>query len=175
MSKGKAFFSTLPGVVSGIAALVTGIVGLGTLAVQLGWVGDDDGGGNGGGAATTVATEAGGSGSGGAPSGGAAELEATPAKLTFVPLQAKEMTVTVRNDGTAPVTLRPPDIDGADSDQYSAAYDRCESPLGAGRSCRVKVTFEPTKAGRSTATLVVAPTSGSVKAVEVEIEGNHLL
>ncbi len=174
MSKGKGFFSTLPGVVSGIAGLLTGIVGLGTLAVQLGWVGDDDGGGNGGGAATTVTTEAGGSGSG-APSGGAAELEADKDKLTFVPLQAKEMTVTVRNDGTAPVTLRPPDIDGADSDQYSAAYDGCPSPLAAGRSCRVKVTFKPTRGGRTTATLVVAPTSGSVKAVEVPIEGNHLL
>lgn len=181
MSKGKGFFSTIPGVVSGIAGVLTAIVGLLTVSVQLGWIGDDDGGGEGGGnggATTTVggrpgATSRGGSGSGSA--GGAAQLVADKTRLTFAPLQAREMTVTVRNDGDAAVTLARPQIEGPESDQYSAAYTNCPTPLGAGRSCTVTVTFTPTEAGQSRATLVVEPASGDADPVEVALEGNHLL
>ena len=178
MSKGKGFFSTLPGVVSGIAVVLTAIVGLLTVSVQLGWIGgDDDGDGGGSSAATTVSTGAGGAGGGGSnrsTSGGAAELTVDKTKLTFVPLQTKEMTVTVTNDGTGPVTLRRPEITGTDSGQYTAAFASCPTPLGPGVSCPVRVTFAPTKAGKSTATLVVTPADGG-RAVQVQIEGNHLL
>ncbi|MDP8936418.1 MAG: hypothetical protein M3O23_01565 [Actinomycetota bacterium] len=184
MSKGKAFFSTLPGVVSGIAGTLTAVVGLVTVGVQLGWIGGDDGDG-GASSTTTVTTEDGGAAGGGGTSGGGAggrsattaggTLVADKTKLTFVPLQTKEMTVNVRNAGSAPVTLAAPEITGPNRDQYSAAASGCSSPLGAGRSCAVTVTFKPTRGGRSTATLVVAPASGGARAVEVDIEGNHLL
>lgn len=181
MSKGRAFFSTLPGVVSGVAAFVTAIVGLITVAVQLGWVGDDDG----GGASTTVTTGAGGgaggTGSGGGGGGasttvvGTGQLSVTPTRLAFAPLQAKEATVTVRNDGNGSVTLQPPTLEGPDRAQFSAAYSGCPTTLAPGRSCPVRVTFSPTRAGRYQATLVVAPTQGTARAVEVGIEGNHIL
>lgn len=179
MSKGKAFFSTLPGVVSGVAAFVTAVVGLITVAVQLGWVGDDDG----GGASTTVTTGTGG-GDGGTGSAGAGasttvagtgQLSVSPTQLTFAPLQAKEVTVTVRNDGNGSVTLQPPTFAGPDRAQFSATYSGCPTTLAPGRSCPVRVTFSPTRAGRYQATLVMAPASGAARAVEVPIEGNHIL
>lgn len=182
MSKGKAFFSTLPGVVSGIAATLTAVVGLVTVGVQLGWIGGDDGGGSS--TTTTVTAEGGAAVGGGASGGGAGGRSATTAggtlvadktKLTFEPLQTREMTVNIRNAGSAPVTLAAPEITGPNRDQYSAAASGCSSPLAAGRSCAVTVTFKPTRGGRSTAALVVAPASGATRAVEVDIEGNNLL
>ena len=178
MSKGKAFFSTLPGIISALAGLVTVIVGVLAISAQLGGDDDDGGGGNGGSSATSSTLAAGGGGAGG--SGGSntptasGRLLATPTSLTFAVLAAKEATVSVRNEANGPVALNPPKIEGTDSAQYSATSD-CPPSLGAGLSCTVKVTFKPTKAGKSTAKLVVAPTARGVKAVEVEIDGNHVL
>lgn len=180
MSKGKAFFSTLPGVVSGIAATLTAIVGLVTVSVQLGWIGGDDGDGGGSSSTTTVTAGGGragpgGGGAGTTAAGGAAQLVADKARLSFAPLQPREMTVNVRNDGIAPVTLARPRITGPGSDQYSATYTNCPTPLRPDLSCTVTVTFAPTKSGQSRATLVVEPASGDADAVEVPIEGNNLL
>jgi hypothetical protein len=136
--------------------------------VQAGWVGGDDGGD--GGVSTTVTD-----GTGTRRGGGTVDLEVDRTKLTFAPLQSREMTVTVRNDGTAPVTLAPPDLEGPDAGQYSAAYTNCPTPLGPGRSCTVTVTFRPTEGGQSSATLVIAPAADDGRAVEVAIEGNHIL
>lgn len=177
MSKGRAFFSTLPGVVSGVAGALTAIVGLLTVSVQLGWIGGDDGDNGGSPSATTTTVTGGGSAGGSATtSGGTGLLAVSPPRLTFAALGSKEATVTVRNDGNGPVTLRPPTLDGPDRAQFSAAYSGCPAtPLEPGRSCPLRVTFSPTRGGRYQATLVVAPASGATKAVEVAIEGNHLL
>ena len=178
MSKGKAFFSTLPGIISALAGLVTVIVGVLAISAQLG--GDDDGGdvGNGGSSATSSTLAAGGGGAGG--SGGSntptasGRLSANPPRLTFAVLATKEATVTISHDADGRVALDQPKIDGTDSAQYSATSD-CAPSLDAGRSCTVKVTFKPTKTGKFTAKLVVASPTRGVKAVEVEIEGNHVL
>lgn len=182
MSKGKAFFSTLPGVVSGIAGALTAVVGLLTVSVQLGWIGGDDGDNGGSSSTTTTTATSGGGGArpgGGGAGGGSATpsaglLTVTPTRLTFPALGAKEATVTVRNDGSGPVTLRPPTFDGPDRGQFSASSS-CPATLEVGRSCAVRVTFSPTRGGRYEATLVVAPAAGGARAVEVPIEGNHLL
>ena len=178
MSRGRAFFSTIPGIISALAGLVTVIVGVLAITAQLG--GDDeDGNGNGSSSGTTMSTLAGGAGGGGG-SGGATtptatgRLSASPTSLKFEVLGAKEATVRVRNEANGPVTLNPPKIEGSDSAQYAATFN-CPPSLGAEASCDVKVTFKPTKAGRSTATLLVAPVAGAVRAVEVDIEGNHVL
>lgn len=178
MSKGKAFFSTLPGVVSGIAAALTAVVGLLTVSVQLGWIGGDDGD-NGGSTTTTVTSGAAGVGPGGGGAGGgsaspAGLLTVTPTRLTFAALGSKEATVTVRNDGSGPVTLRPPTFAGPDRGQFSASSS-CPATLEVSGSCTVRVTFSPGRGGRYEATMVVAPAAGGVRAVEVPIEGNHLL
>jgi len=180
VSERKGFWSTVPGVVSGVAAILTAVVGLVTAGVQLGWFGGDDGGGEGA-TTTTVAGRPGTTGRGGAggsgtgASGGSAQLVADRARVTFAPLQSREMRVVVRNDGSAAVTLARPRITGADSDQYSATYTNCPTPLDPGESCTVTVTFTPTKSGQSRATLEVEPASSGADGVEVAIEGNHLL
>ena len=169
-------FSNMHGVVSGIAALLMAIVGLLAVSVQLGWIGGDDDDGTSSGTTVTSADGATGGGSGGGSittTTAAANLTVSPASIRFVALQAKKQTVTVRNDGAGSVTLRPPEISGTDRNQFSAAYVNCPTPLPAGRSCPVEVTFTPTRAGQYSAALAITPTSG--KAVEVTIEGNHLL
>jgi len=183
VSKGRAFFSTMPGIISALAGLVTVIVGVLAIAAQLGWFsGDDDDnkdGGNGRPPTTvsTLAGESGGSGGAGGPSTTAVtgRLSASRTSLKFDVLGAKELTVTVSNEASGPVTLKPPQITGTDSAQFAASYAGCPTPLGAGVSCEVRVTFKPTKAGKSTAKLVVTATAAGVRAAEVEIEGNHVL
>ena len=176
MSKGRAFFSTVPGIISALAGLVTVIAGVLAISAQLG--GDD---GNGSSPATTASTLAGGAGGAGGSGGGGGPattavtgaLSANPTRLTFALVAPKEATVRVRNDATGPVTLQRPQIKGTDGGQFAADIVGCPSPLAAGVSCEVKVTFKATKAGKSTATLVVTPAPSSVRAVEVEIEGNQ--
>ncbi len=175
MTKGKAFFSTLPGVISALAGLVTVIVGVLAIAAQLGWLGgdDDDEVVDDRSSTTTTATSGAGSGSGSSTTVAAASLSVSPRSVTFAALAAKKQKVKVKNEGTSPVTLKPPEMTGADRAQFSATALDCSSSLGAGRSCDVEITFAPTRQGQYTARLVVAPTSGS--AVEVQVEGNHLL
>ena len=184
MSKGKAFFSTLPGVISALAGLVTVIVGVLAIASQLGWLGGDDDGDGGTASSTTVgaaAGGAGGAGTGGAAGGGSATsspagtLSVTPRDIEFVALGAKTEAVTATAVG-GPVTMRPPEVTGADRARFAARSVDCPTAptaLVSGRSCKVEVVFSPNRAGRYDATLVLQPTSGS--AVEVTIEGNHLL
>ena len=177
MSKGKAFFSTLPGIISALAGLVTVIVGVLAIAAQLGWLSDDDDGGGGaaGGDRTTSTTVTSGTapGGGSSPTTVAPRISVEPRSVTFAALAAKKQKVTVKNEGTAPVTLRPPEMAGADRAQFSAAFLDCSSSLGGGRSCDVEITFAPTRQGRYTARLVVTPANGV--AVEVPVVGDHLL
>jgi len=181
MSKGKAFFSTLPGVISALAGLVTVIVGVLAISAQLGWIGggddDDDGDAS---PATTVtsavgATAApggpGGSGGSGGSTGAPGKLSATPTPIRFVALQAKKLTVTLRNDG-GPVTFTL-EMTGTDKAQFRAVAVDCPTPLDSGRTCPVEITFAPTRAGEYKATLVVTPSRGS--ALEIPIVGNHLV
>jgi len=173
VSKGKAFFSTLPGVISGVAGALTAVVGLLTVAVQLGWIGGDDAD-SGDPATSTVAggtAGAGGAGGAGTTAAGPGRLSVTPPSIRFVALQAREETVTVRNDG-GPVTLSV-EVTGPDKAQFRAVPVDCPTPLATSRTCPVEVTFTPTRAGRYQATLVLTPSRGT--AVEVPIEGNHLL
>ena len=179
MSKGRAFFSTLPGVISALAGLVTVIAGVLAISAQIGGDGDDDK--DGGSPPASESTLSGGSGgttgagggSGSATTAVTGRLTASPTSLTFALLAPKEATVRVRNDATGPVTLQRPQIKGTDGGQFAAELVSCPSPVPVGVSCDVKVTFKATKAGRSTATLVVTPAPSSVRAVEVEIEGNQ--
>lgn len=178
MSRGKAFFSTVPGVISALAGLVTVLVGVLAISAQLGWLDDgDDGDGRDGSTTTTVTTAVGGTagpgGSGGpaASTGAPGKLSATPTSIRFVPLQAKTLTVTLRNDG-GPVTFTV-EMTGTDKAQFRAVPVDCPTPLGSTRTCPVEITFAPTRAGEHKATLVATPSRGN--ALEVPVVGNHLL
>ncbi|MDP8986814.1 MAG: hypothetical protein M3N25_05045 [Actinomycetota bacterium] len=154
MAEKGSFWSTLPGVLTGIAGLVTAVVALVSLAASQGWIGGGGGGG------------AGPAGDGDTP----VRLEVQPESLQFraVPGASREETVTVVNDGDAPVQLDEPRIEGADADQFDVDGGACTGDaLPAGRSCEIVVTFDG-GLGDASATLVLTPSDG--RAYEIPLE-----
>ncbi|HXT22109.1 MAG TPA: choice-of-anchor D domain-containing protein, partial [Thermoanaerobaculia bacterium] len=87
-------------------------------------------------------------------------LTANPTSLTFatqnVGTTSAAQTVTVRNPGTATVTLSGITTGSTEFSQTNT----CGASLGAGASCTVNVTFTPAAAGARTGTLTVS-NSGS--------------
>ena len=152
MAEKGSFWSSLPGVLTGISGLATAVVALLSLAASQGWIG-------------------GGGGDGGSAGGGAAtaRLEVEPASLQFraVPGASREQTVKVTNDGDAPAQLEPK-ISGADAGQFEAEAGDCSDPLPAGLSCTVTVTFVGGLGDEATATLVVTPENGRPAEVSLE-------
>lgn len=161
MAEKGSFWSTLPGVLTGIAGLVTAVVALVSLAASQGWIG---GGGSDG---------AGSPGEGEAP----AQLEVEPSDIDFPPVPtSREATVTVTNDGAGPFRVDEPEIKGPDADRFDADGGECtREPVPAGQSCEVVVTFDrPSTPGRSSATLVVS-VNDAERSVEVPIEATTVL
>ena len=103
MSDGKSFWSTVPGVVTGAAGVISAIVGLLGISVQLGWIG----GGKGNAtvssssgeavATTTLSTVRGATTVPSASTVKPGEFAVDPQTVTFEPLKAKDATVTVEN------------------------------------------------------------------------------
>jgi hypothetical protein len=158
MAEKGSFWSSLPGVLTGIAGLATAVVALLSLAASQGWIGGD-----GGGDADGTGTGAGGE----AP----ARIEVDFASLQFrpVPGASKEQTVTVTNGGDVATQLQEPEITGAGAGQFEVDGGDCTgSPLGGGRSCKVVVTYRGGLGDDASATLVITPESG--RAAEVDLE-----
>jgi hypothetical protein len=68
----------------------------------------------------------------------------------------------IQNTGTGPVTMEGIVISGANSNEYAIASNGCPalgSPLAAGSSCYVYVTFSPNANGPQTASLSVTDTA----------------
>lgn len=178
----RSFWSTIPGLVTGLAGLLTGIVGLVTVLIQLNVIG---GGSSNKTAATEPAPAAGGITTTAPVAGGNASTATTglgsfslsPKPLTFGPTDPTVKTITVTNMGTAPITLKPPTVTGDNADQFSAAFDSCTSaPIIPGLSCTLKVTFKPGgPLGSYKATLQVAPATGAVRGDEVPLTASTLL
>ncbi len=186
MSDKKPFWSSVPGVVTGVAGVVSAIVGLLGVSLQLGWIGGDDGSPS----AATSTSVAGAAGAAGGststppptlrgattvPSSTAAsgKFEVNPASISFEPLQpSRESIVTVVNTGDVSLTVRAPRLSGSGADHFRATDVDCtKSPLVAGLSCQVKVTFAPQRPGQYEARLVVE-TSNALRATEVALKGN---
>jgi hypothetical protein len=70
---------------------------------------------------------------------------ATPAK-----------TITVANRGTAPMTVSGATVGGADAGDFQVASNTCTTPVAAGSTCAIGVTFTPLATGTRTASLTVA-------------------
>ena len=144
----RAFWSSLPGLLTGLAGILTATVALLGLALSQGWIGD------GGGEAVRISVE--------------------PEKLEFrgIPLPGSgEKVVEVLNDGNAPVTLAT-EITGDDADQFSSDGSDCTtSLLPPGRTCEVTVSLD--ESGEASATLVISANDGEL-AQEVELEGRVL-
>src|SRR4051794_5225451 len=183
MSEGRSFWSSVPGLVTGLAGLLTGIVGLVTVLIQLGVVGGKDkapppsppttlttvaG-------AATPTTVGGGSTSAttAAPATGAFMV---PATLDFGAGDTKEKPLTVKNTSAAgAITLQAPTVVGKDSDRFSVSLDTCSRPLAAGLSCTMKVTLLPNGPLRTYAATLQLSATGAARGAEVALTGSTLL
>jgi hypothetical protein len=95
---------------------------------------------------------------------------ATTATLAFgsqeVGTTSATQTVTVSNVGTGLLSITSIALGGANPGQYVIQSNTCTSPLAAGATCTVGVAFAPTNpTGAKPATLVVTPSSGTVRTV----------
>ena len=147
MSENKqSFWSTIPGLVTGLAGLLTGIVGLVTVLMQLDVIGGDDGGTPNAAVTTTVVpggtagTTGGAGGGSGTTISGRLTVEPTTLKLAT---GEREKTLTVRNASSAPVTVLKPEYKGRDSTAFTVDSGCTNVNLRVGASCTVKVQLAP--------------------------------
>ncbi|HVF13626.1 MAG TPA: choice-of-anchor D domain-containing protein [Acidimicrobiales bacterium] len=163
---------------TGVAGIVSAIVGLLGVSVQLGWVGGDGDGSassSNGVPTTTASTVFGATTAAPAASARTGELKVDPQSISIEPLDPRDAIVKVENTGDVPLTIGKPTVSGAGADEFDVTDVNCtKSKLAPGRSCELKVTFTATKPGEYTAALVVAA-SGVPRAVEVELKGSRTL
>ncbi len=195
MSERGSFWSTVPGVVTGAAGVLTALVGLLTVALQLGWIG---GGSSGGGTAPSTTGVPGasagssiqsgstvpgsssgtggtaGTGQTGSPSG-AGQFTVEPTSVDFAVVGARQATVVVRNTGDVPLTIKTPRVSGSGAEHFVAGDVSCtKEPLRPGRTCEVQVVFTPKSPGAVSAVAVIAATEAS-RETEIQLKGSTLL
>jgi len=180
MADRRSFWSSVPGFVTGAAGLVTAIVGLLTISVQAGWLGD----GNGGTTSTstrpgTATTSPGGTvttGTGASGAAGAGSFEVTPRTLELGAVGGSTGVVTVENTGATPLNLMSVEVEGARADAFEVDASQCTAvTLRPGRTCDLRVkTVTGALGGRSEATLVVAA-EGGAPVREVDLVASGLL
>jgi hypothetical protein len=157
MAKGeRPFWSSLPGILTGLAGTLTAVAALLGLAFNQGLIGggegsvDDD---------RTAGAEV-----------VRISVEPEALELTKVPARAAVETVTVTNEGTQAVSLST-EISGDSPESFEAGDGDCTgSMIPPGGRCDVDVTFD---AGLGTyrATLVVSA-NGDDHVQEVDLRGN---
>ena len=183
MSDRKPFWSSVPGVATGVAGIVSAIVGLLGVSLQLGLIGGDDGtkaaSSSDGVSITTTSISSGAaattSRSSSAATARPGKYEVEPSSIEFEPLKPREAVVKVKNTGDVPLTMQAPTVSGSAAGNFDADDLTCtKSTLGPGLSCEMKVTFTATQPGEYSAALVVAA-SNVPKAVEVELKGTKTL
>ena len=180
--KERSFWSTTSGFVTGVAGTLTGIVGIVTLAVQMGWIGGGDGGNDptkvesNNPAVQNTTTLPGARSSGGVTNSGSTTpvFHVEPTSVTFETLGSRDATVKVFNDGSAAMTVQSVKVEGTNASQFGATASTCTGrTLAAGRSCDVEVKFTPTRSGTAKATLVIQV--ASAPAEEVPLTGTALI
>ncbi len=166
----RGFFSSVPGLITGVAGLLSAAAAVGGLAVQQGWIGDDDSGST----SRTGSTSRPGATAGGTE---ATEEEGSfdvdPSSVTFQPVGSRRVSVKVTNTGDVPLEMEPPTVTGADAERFDADRGTCSGTLRPGRSCELEVTFEAAT-GRFEAVLVVEA-DGATRASEVPIRANAVV
>ncbi len=170
----KSFFSSVPGVITGAAGVLSAVVGAAGLAVQQGWIGGDSETTGSGASGQAGAQGSRGSGGGsGASVSAAPKFSVEPTSVSFQAVGSRQAKVKVRNTGTVPLTVESPTVTGDDADRFSASEGSCDEALDPGRSCELEVTFSP-RTGTFTAVLVVEA-EGGAKASEVPLKGSAVL
>lgn len=140
----KSFWSSIPGLVTGLAGLLTGIVGLVTVLIQLNVIGGGHGGTPKAAVTTTVVPGAAAatSGGGGATTTISGQLAAEPTTLKLATGE-REKSLVVRNASNATVTVLKPETKGRDSSAFTVDSGCTNVSLRAGASCTVKVQLAP--------------------------------
>jgi len=172
----RAFWSSVPGLVTGLAGLLTAIVGLVGIAIQLGWIGGGSGSSSKTPASTTVVGQTTSPGNGPAATpGGTPSFTVEERSVDLSSVGARDGNVTIRNTGKAPLRVSLPTLTGPDAGQFKVTDLSCTvGTVDENRTCQVKVTFTPGTALRTyTARLVVQPT-GAATAQEVPLTGRVL-
>ncbi|HEX3539492.1 MAG TPA: hypothetical protein VHT75_03525 [Acidimicrobiales bacterium] len=162
----KSFFSSLAGVVTGIAGLLTAAVAVFGVAVNQGWL-------HGSSRSNPLPGSTAAPASGGTPNGTNPQYAVAPPAVTFQALGGTTTAVRVTNTGVVPITVTPPQVTGADASHFRADPGDCAAPVDPGRSCQLQVSFNPAP-GTFNATLVVQ-VSGAVRATEVPLQAHAIL
>ena len=175
----KSFWSSIPGLVTGLAGLLTGIVGLVTVLIQLDIIGGDGNDTPNGAATTTLAPGATGGTTGG--TGAAVGNTTVSGRLTADPTSLKlatgerEKTLTVRNATNVAVTVLKPEYTGTDRSAFSTDSGCTNVVLQAGRSCTLKVTLSPSGPLKTYKANLVLEAKEIPQATEVPVEATTLL
>jgi hypothetical protein len=142
----KSFWSSIPGVVTGLAGLLTGIVGLVTVLIQLDVIGGKDGTTPNAAVSTTVAP----GGTAGTTGGASGATTTISGRLTAEPTTLKlatgerEKTLRVVNSASATVTVLKPETNGRDRTAFIVDSGCDNVSLRVGASCTLKIQLSPT-------------------------------
>jgi hypothetical protein len=173
MSENKrSFWSSIPGLVTGLAGLLTGIVGLVTVLIQLNVIGGDKASAPKGAVSTTVA-------GGTATTVGtlatvAGRLSADPSTLKLQPTE-RDKTLTVRNDATATLTVLKPEYTGRDKSAFTVDSGCTNVALRPGASCTLKVQVAPSGPLKTYQASLVLEAKELSTVTEVPVEATTIL
>jgi hypothetical protein len=108
--------------------------------------------------------------------GAAPAVTLSPTSLTFASTAVGSTTgaqvVTVKNSGTATLTLTSETLTGTDSSSFLISAKTCTTSLAAAASCTISVEFKPAAAGALTASLSIADNAtGSPQTVSLSGTG----
>jgi hypothetical protein len=172
MAEGKkSFWMTVPGLISGIAATVTGLAVLIPLLLGVGGkhTNKNSASQNSSPGVTSTSTAGGstggtsGPGSTPLPTDSASGSTSSPLGITADPSsvnvtgKAADATVTFTNPGSTDVTIDKVEITGANASAFSVASTTCGngSTVSPNQSCQVMVHYTPPALGSASASLVV--------------------
>ena len=178
MSENKrSFFATIPGLVTGLAGLLTGIVGLVTVLIQLNVIGGDDSNGSTGvnaGGPVTSAPPGGGGAGGTTPATRPATFTVDPKSLKLA-VNEREKSLKVTNDGPGAITMLAPEFSGTDKAVFKTDAGCTNTRLEAGRSCTLRVLFNPSGPLKSYTATLVLNADRTARATEVPVDATTLL
>lgn len=177
----QSFWSTIPGLVTGLAGLLTGIVGLVTVLMQLDVLGGN--GDNTPGAAVTTTVVPGGAtgGTTGGAGGGGGSVTTISGRLTAEPSTLKlatgerEKTLRVVNNASAPVTVLKPEFSGRDSSAFSTDSGCTNVALRSGASCTLKIQLLPSGGLKTYEASLVLEGKEISQVTEVPVSASTLL
>ncbi len=171
MSTSKSFWSGVPVLAKAIGGIVTGVVGVGSLLIALGVIGKSN---------STPTVTTGGSGpTTSATSGGSGATASTTGSASFtvdrrvvgLKLLDKTAAVTVTNQGSAPLKVKAPEIDGPQGDQFKVVATECtKHAVAPDESCVLTVTYQGAAEAKATMTV----TAENAKPVDVTLTGTLL-